>query len=430
MNRPLHRPMGRFRPALTASPRSDSNWNWRRTALECTVLGVGMLTFLPIAVTGDLRLYGIPFVNYLWLIFLVCVSAGVLLNRAASRSALWACAACIVYMGVVGLLHSRHMFFSYADWFRDVLFSSGVFGGCAWGLRLNQVQAVAFERRLFMLASVMLLANQVGIALGVVSAYEFDGRVLDPSQYSSSYFVLGLAAVVIATRTLSRRSSARALYSGMVVAGLASVLWFTLVSVTRSTMILLAAVVGMILWISIPRLKLAGIALFGTCLMLAVISSGGVSLTSAQFGSIGERFTLLHDARSEVRYKEIEDLLSQMPLSERIFGRGFGVGFLSSAAGEDLKLTALNPHVGILSFFQKGGVVVMTIALLPLFAAMRFLLAAKTMRMLKAYSGIVVFFYICASISGGWFITPLFLLGYGIARTTVVRAETLVPRSI
>ena len=326
-------------------------------------------------------------------------------------------------MTLVGFTRSGHKFFSGADLLRDLIFTSGILGGIAWGQIIHSARAIRFEFRLAVIAVIALIFSQVGVYFGLITAIESEGRVYEPGQFSSTYFILALAPMIWVTpfgglkfkKILRRRCT--------VVIGMVSVALFSLVSATRSVLLLLIVSIGLIIWIVLPRRITAIVFIVTLSAILTCFLSSEFSIDLLQIGFIGERFLRLSDIQSEIRFQEIQDLIGQMSISELLFGKGFGIGFISIVGGEDMQSTVLNPHVGLLAFLQKGGVIIFFGSLAPLVFALWHLSVTNRGSHYMALVAGIIFYFVCGSISGGWYITPFALLGYCMSRVVVLHRE-------
>jgi len=386
--------------------------------LEYLLLTSISITFIPNSITDTFRLWGLPAVNFIWLAFFVTASAVFFSRKKRSKTLFLIYALGFGYMALVGVTRSDHPFFSFSDFCRDLVFTSGLLGGIAWGGIVDQERARSFELRLAALAVILLTLTQVGLALGVIPAVVSEGRVFEPSQFSSSYFVMALAPMLWLTPPKEPRLHWLSGRRCLAIFGLVAVGLFSLISVTRSSFLLFIFSVLAIILITSPRWRvmMVFLGLGGVLALHYSTTTTDIVSEVTKMGPIGQRFALLVDARSEIRFQEIQELISQTSGSELIFGKGYGIGFISSIAGDDLQSTVLNPHVGVLAFLQKGGILVFLASLAPLAFALRRLFARSVCRQGKALYFGIIFFYACGSISGGWYIMPFFLLGYSLSR--------------
>jgi len=362
------------------------------------------------------RVLGYPLVNYVWVVFILIVIPAFLLKPNVPKQIFWAYSLALCLMTLRGALQYQSPFFTAANLVRDGLFSSGVVGGVAFGALVSRHEAIRFEKRIALIAIGSLAIVQIGVMYNILTPTRIQERELDPSQYSSSYFALVLIPIIWFSKDFNERKKAFLFRRGLALGGIIAVATFSVVSATRTTTILLLVTISAISWISSRHARAFIAAL--VIILFSFVQTRTIfePLLVDKLGLLGARFSLLQDARSEVRIVEIEELFDQMSTGDFLIGKGYGVGFLSSAAGENLQYTALNPHIGVFSLLQKGGIGVFIASLIPcVIAAIRIFRSASNPRYYSLCFG-VLFFFVCAAISGGWYFTPFFLLGYCLSR--------------
>jgi hypothetical protein len=122
----------------------------------------------------------------------------------------------------------------------------------------------------------------------------------------------------------------------------------------------------------------------------------------------------------EPRYLEVKSLFQQLSKWDIVFGTGFGSRY--AAYGTGVSDLAFAPHVGVLAFLQKGGVMLFLLcAVLPAAAALWRLFAERTGTIKLTCWGSVLIYLFVSSLSGGWYIFPLFLYGTFLALATSSR---------
>jgi hypothetical protein len=155
-------------------------------------------------------------------------------------------------------------------------------------------------------------------------------------------------------------------------------------------------------------------------LMLVGLTAGVLSFLVAQGDAIRLNNGALErlagtDLNSEMRYKEVDYLLAAM--EDQIWvGKGFGSMFVSPIVLLSGNLAA-GPHIGLLTPFQKGGLM----ASIPLVIWPLLITAGAAFRRRRITSGfwVVTLYFIVASMSGGWHYLVMFV--YAVALGQVLR---------
>jgi hypothetical protein len=116
------------------------------------------------------------------------------------------------------------------------------------------------------------------------------------------------------------------------------------------------------------------------------------------------------DVAEDYRYMEVEMMFDQ--LRDNLFrGEGFGSRFESCIGRHGEKL-AFAPHVAVLTFWFKGGLLIfLATAILPAMRAAYQLALTPTWPVATACWGGALLYLVQASMSGGWNFHALFLFG-------------------
>jgi hypothetical protein len=148
-----------------------------------------------------------------------------------------------------------------------------------------------------------------------------------------------------------------------------------------------------------------------------------VGVSSLLFAVVGPELRLSGDAvlgrlrdtevTSELRYREVEYLTEAVDDS-RWFGKGLGSYFDSPIAALTNEL-ASSPHIGILTPYQKGGIIgMLAIFALPLLLTIRSLLSKRRHTFEWACAASAAVYFLIASTSGGWHYLDLFVFGISV----------------
>lgn len=169
--------------------------------------------------------------------------------------------------------------------------------------------------------------------------------------------------------------------------------------------------------ITLSKTRGLGVIFFSFLLLLGVTVWDLELLSSMDLGALGDRIRNT-GTQEESRFQEILMLFEQMSAYDYLFGMGLGSRFHSIVFVDGTDL-ALNPHLVIFAYLQKGGIFFFLAAvLIPTLVF--------GLRLLKPYSSPIqlgwlsasLMYLIMASLSGGWEFYFTFLYGCSLAMNT------------
>jgi hypothetical protein len=310
-------------------------------------------------------------------------------------------------LGVYGFAVENEMHF----WAIDISQFCGLVLGLTWALERPPIAAARAVRRWSTVAAAMILLNVVGLRLGLFpgagTGYGAeDYRLYTYAIFASTGFVTSMFPLwfVVSERGTNQRD--RRSHELLACGGIAVVVLASFLTATRSMLIAVMLSVAAVLWI-----RLRGRALFAAlavCGLAAIVLAGDASLDQSV---LFERMTSTNLAEEE-RWEEVlamfDDLGDGLPF---YFGRGFGSRFISPTIVDGVNL-AYSPHVGILTFWFKGGLIAFFVfAVVPVLRLIP-RLAFGQADPLRAGAAATACVYVAqASMSGGWNFLALFVFG-------------------
>jgi hypothetical protein len=256
-------------------------------------------------------------------------------------------------------------------------------------------------------ASAAICATYIGLYTGVViQELDAPGRTVTVSIYYAVAVVLVLLAWSSVSADLKSTTGGWRTYILFATAAGTAML-----SATRSTTI--EVVLAPVLFLIVKRKQ------FGRAFLLRATVGAGLLFVLAIWGLpyLGTFvFTRLNDTNlaDETRTEELSLWWPQVQ-DDIIVGQGMGSRFVSNIVAEGSTL-ASTPHIGIVTFLMKGGILLfLGYAVLPLFFAVSVLLSGNSSETQRGAASSVVMFVCIASLSGGWAPLPMFFYGLAIA---------------
>jgi hypothetical protein len=392
----------------------------------CLITCMYAWTFMPYSYTVGFRipLLNFPYINGIWFVVTSLCLFFLLNRRIICTKLFFLYTLGVLYVSIVGLFNTDSTYFKWYYYFQDLSIIIAVLVGIIFAENCDFKTYIKWIIGIFYIATSMLWFSIMQLnewSVGLLFRQFNDGsRLLDLAQYNSSYFILTYAILIWFIRPEKYDKKYSESNRNIVITGLVGCFVFALQSGTRSLIISFFIFLCVFAFISINRSKAR---IYGFFLLNLVILCfiyfitlyrdffdgdkvwGGYELLVSRFNQLREPFT-------EPRLHELKLLYDQMTLSEMFFGKGIGVGFISPV-GEDGDLLindVLYPHVGLIAPFQKGGVFIMFFFMIPLIFSIRNTIHSADKIKLSLKFGIL-FYFIQASMSGGWYFTGFFILG-------------------
>jgi hypothetical protein len=317
----------------------------------------------------------------------------------------------LVFVMVLGYIRGNIEQYSLKFFVADVFCLVSLLSGFLLAGTRRRDEMARFVSRIAVIAAVIIFATYLAIFAGVISPEDApEGRVFTLSIFNA----VGMLVVLFPWASLSTfrtktRTSWRTPPGWRTGFLFAAVLATGVLSATRS-IILLSVLVGCLYgfltarrarWLLYLRLSVGLVVLFGLLL-------SGLPLFE---GFVFERLRNT-DVQEEARYDELTLWWSQVS-EDILIGQGMGSRFVSNVIADGSPLASA-PHIGIVTFLMKGGVLMFSAyALLPLILALRAMLSVRLPNEQRGAAASVIAFIGLASLSGGW--SPLVLFGYGMA---------------
>lgn len=319
----------------------------------------------------------------------------------------------IAYAVILGALQFRHPNFVGHFFVRELLFLAMCAAGIAIAMTWRGDRLVRLLENVNIAASVLLLFFSVLLQLGLIGDTQVgQERLLDVSLYVYT------GAILVTTPLIVRNSTRPMRFVAFSVAlSTASVLLFVVISATRSSLLHLLVMLAAVLVIAVKRYRLEFKVVFQLCgsvgvLLAAVLYFSDTTVLTQRFGSTY--------VRDEIRFVELNDIMRQSD-EWFPFGAGIGVGFetaISYETSEERFGGLVNaPHVGVITWTLKAGVIGMVLTVFILVRAFAWLgeTGPEVRSRSNFDSGLLVLAAIGAS-SGGWTMLELFFSGLCFAR--------------
>jgi hypothetical protein len=152
--------------------------------------------------------------------------------------------------------------------------------------------------------------------------------------------------------------------------------------------------------------------LLGASLLLALLLASGLPV----FETVLFERLATQGVVDESRSTEVSMLWGQIS-RDVVLGQGMGSRFISDVVVEGDPLASA-PHIGILTFLMKGGVLVFAAyAIAPLVRALRVFFSAKSLTIERGAASSMLVYIALSCMSGGW--NPIGLFLYGLAASAI-----------
>ncbi len=288
----------------------------------------------------------------------------------------------------------------------------GLIAGATWVKRRSRKFLIHALR--FMLAALLPLLTfaLIGLFIGLVPAGRDSGRLYTYSIFrAAAYLSILLPLLVASQKAQPLKRVPDWVLPATLTLGYSLLLASALFTATRS--IFIGAIVSLLLTLRISaheKRMISSSLLLIAALLLATLFAADI-LPSFSLGTLGERLTRTQELAQEERWQEIEMLFTQLQGSNFWTGLGFGSRFESPVIVDGLDV-AINPHIAIFTFLQKGGI----LFFLSFIVFPYFFLFTKVIRgncsslQLGTYSGALLYLFL-SSMSAGWEFYSLFLYG-------------------
>jgi phage terminase large subunit-like protein len=368
-------------------------------------------------------LWGLPLYGYaIGFIFLIC--SAIIIKRPLSHSLyLLTLFGVGLVMAVIGCLFQHN--FDIRFFFIDCQVYVGLLAG-------YMVVRVMSEYKLL---RTMRLALFISWIIGFFTLVTMSNGLLAPESVFNVADVLAYGAPLVITQAARKSTRRNVEYYFWVVMIPALVFAIMATRVNRTSLILLVVVVCQI-WV-LRQARLRKNFTFGIAIVL-IAGFGAMS----ELGSCATAINPMLASKLEqpldenIRALEAQTMFDQMG-KDIIYGWGFGSRFESVIILKSDKYDtsyAFAPHIGLLAFLQKGGVLAgLLLVVVPFVTVVRILLKADSGIVARsACLGVLVYFTV-ASLSGGWTSLDLFFYGACYSMATLPRerrASTLVPRQM
>jgi len=388
---------------------------WELFIVNALLLMVGGLLAVPKAFYGYLLVGGVPLYNsllflfYIWLYIRALMVSGRQQKFAVVSIGLFA--VCMFYVVVIRVFGPSGAMYTATSTFNDVACFAAAFSGPMLLSVFGLIRLEGLLIRLGVLYLGVFPLLELGLYLRWIPSESSSTRLFDPA----AFFVVGVLFLTVPL------IFGRLLYSGkewlgslLLVVFSLEVAFFVLISSTRSVLLILILVVGMCLMAKRHRVDSG--ARKGLVLSLILLLGGSLIL---MFDT--ERMTIVGrlssmEIHSESRFNELLLFLDFMKGSS-FLGYGLGSMFYSTVgAVQGWDGLAISPHIGSLTFWQKGGV-----PLFLLLYACPFLYVLKVLK--KGTASICYFpavslftFFVQSWLSGIWSHQYIFVVSacYGI----------------
>jgi hypothetical protein len=408
---------------VQTSPSQDST-PWE--AFADVLTGIFLVLTVLLAAASEKLLPEMPVSGLHPAMILYAAAAGLILTRCLLRRLVISTTLAIltaggVFMSTMAIINLESPFQS-KSFGGDLLIYSALIIGFLWAATRNRESVLRHLR----LASLVTLAIGVltigGLVAGLIESLGTGDRLVVYSIYWISWFLTCVSPLTLITaRETSDGESAapRLFWRAISYGSILTVFAIGLISATRSVLLGGGAALLIMVWLELREFHLRSRIAFLCLASLVLLIAGGVGLDTFKSTELGARLYNT-SVRDESRFTEINEMIEEQGLGWPIvLGEGFGSVFftttVSSTGGGGSYV--LSPHVGILTLFFKGGLLVFIPCIVwPFCRCVWGLLTCRDQVRIGAYAGGVLY-CVLASISGGWDFRNVFLLGvcYAIA---------------
>lgn len=369
-------------------------------------------------------LWGLPFYGYaIGFIFLIC--SAIIIKRPLSHSLyLLTLFGVGLVMIVIGCL-SQHNF-DIRFFFIDCQVYVGLLAGYMVVRVMSEYELLRTMRLALFISTIIGLFTLVAVGIGLLAPPQSIFNVAD---------VVAYGAPLVITQAARRSTRRNVEYYFWIVMIPALVFAISATRGNRTSLILLVVVVCQI-WV-LRQSRLRKNFTFG----IAIVLIAGFGVMS-ELGSCATAINPMLASKLEqpldenIRALEAQTMFDQIG-KDIIYGWGFGSTFeaviLIQSDKHDSSYT-FAPHIGLLAFLQKGGVLAgLLLVVVPLVTVTRILLKADSGIIARSACLGVLAYYTVASLSGGWTSLDLFFYGACYSMATLPRerrASALVPRQM
>lgn len=288
----------------------------------------------------------------------------------------------------------------------------GCIAGYHWISRRSMGQLLYQWHRLAAVITLLFALTLIGLASGFVKPAIESGRIYVYSVFRAAGFLTIVMPILWAAKRYF--PIPRAPYWMFSFPFLFVLLLITIAAYyTATRSMLLEGFVCLLFICAIATYRVRGLSLFlVSLLLLMAVTAWDLNLIpSVDLGALGERLRQT-GSLEESRYQELMMMLKQMSGYDYLFGMGMGSRFQSVVMVDGTDL-ALNPHIVIFTYLQKGGLLFffLTIIFPALVLLFRLLTTVRASEIeLGALAGGLMYL-LMASISGGWEFYFTFLYG-------------------
>ncbi len=316
----------------------------------------------------------------------------------------------IALMAVMGVLRD-------ADprwWIIDASNVSGLLLGMYWGSQRPIAAALKFLTRLALICTLLLIVTIIGLMMGFVEPAIEGERTFTYGLFSSAVLISLTLPMLCAITPFGNSPSGRPRWVLVACLGSGSVLVAAILSATRTILILGVVSLALTSWVMAKSSKVFVVSMA----VLVVVACGGLLALQVFLSgsSLAGRLERENEIREESRYIEVEMMFADLstPASWWL-GKGFGSRFPTVVVvdGED---RAIAPHIGITTFWYKGGLLgFLAIAVYPALRGLYRLFARRGAALQLACSAGLITYVVMSSLTGGWSFGVLFMYGAFIA---------------
>jgi hypothetical protein len=319
--------------------------------------------------------------------------------------------AALALMGTYGYVRGNIDKYSLKFFVADVYYFASFLAGLAFGHSRDRTTRGRIVTTIGWVAAAGIIVNYAGLFMGLLGTQL---NVPKGRQVTGSIFVsCGILLILLPWTSMARLGSERRRTGWRVFIFFALAAATVLLSGTRST--LLAILFVLLLCGALNpqwRNKRLFPRLLGASLLLALLLASGLPV----FETVLFERLATQGVVDESRSTEVSMLWGQIS-RDVVLGQGMGSRFISDVVVEGDPLASA-PHIGILTFLMKGGVLVFAAyAIAPLVRALRVFFSAKSLTIERGAASSMLVYIALSCMSGGW--NPIGLFLYGLAASAI-----------
>jgi hypothetical protein len=325
----------------------------------------------------------------------------------------------LVLMAVCGYVRGNIDTYTLKFFVADVYFFTAFLVGLAFGATRRKEELARIVKWISGIATAGIVLTYIALFTGLLAP---SSVVPADRQVTGSIFVATSVLLIVlpwASVTSSRVDRSQSELKLFVVLGTSAAT--ALLSGTRSLFLLVLFVTTLCWALKPQRLKLRFFVqlLLGLAMAAVLLVSGLPIFETVLFERIAT-----HGIVDETRSMEVSMLWDQLS-NDVIWGQGMGSRFISDVVIDGDPLASA-PHIGILTFLMKGGVLAFAVyALAPALGALLVFFSSRSLNTQRGAAASILVFIALACMSGGW--GPLLLFAYGLA---ISAAAGDVPRRL